>query len=139
MKRGLPKRYEVRFKTYSHDVFKPYYDLFYPEVKGSNKRTKRVPKNVAELLTAEGLAYWYMDDGTTQVSKTGKPSYVLSTQGFCWEDQVILADALKETFGLNYGIHKDKTYFRLGLRASSNKRLLTLIEPYMHAYFGYKL
>lgn len=133
---GLPKRYEVRFKTYAHEEFKYYYDLFYPEV--DDKRKKRVPQNINSLLTAEGLAYWYMDDGTTRTSTTGKKSYVISTQGFCYQDQVILIDALKETFGLDCGIHKDKTYFRLGFRASSNKLFLSLIKPYMHTYFDYK-
>lgn len=37
---------------------KYYYDLFYPEVDG--KRKKRVPQNIKNLLTAEGLAYWFM-------------------------------------------------------------------------------
>lgn len=137
IKPGLPKRYEVRFKTYSHDEFKYYYDLFYPEVDG--KRKKRVPKNIKDLLTAEGLAYWYMDDGTTRASKTRQKSYVLSTQGFCWEDQVLLARALKERFDLDVGIHKDKTYFRLTFKVSSNIRLVHLIKPYIHPYFEYKL
>lgn len=139
IKLGLPKRFEVRFKTYSHHEFKHYYDLFYPAVKDGNKRMKRVPKNITSLLTARSLAYWFMEDGTTQTSKTGKKSYVISTQGFCWEDQVILAHALKEKFGLDVGIHKDKTYFRLAFKASSNTRLLHLITPYTHAYFEYKL
>nr|YP_009424210.1 site-specific DNA endonuclease [Ulva flexuosa]AQS79875.1 site-specific DNA endonuclease [Ulva flexuosa] len=111
IKSDLPKRYEVRFKTYAHEEFKYYYDLFYPEVDGQRK--KRVPQNIKSILTAEGLAYWYMDDGTTRTYITGKKSYVISTQGFCYEDQVILIDALKESFGLDCGVHKDKTYFRV--------------------------
>ena len=65
IKLGLPKRYEVRFKTYSHNEFKYYYDLFYQEVKdNNNQRIKRVPKNIGELLTARSLAYWFMNDGS---------------------------------------------------------------------------
>ncbi len=139
IKPGLPKRHEVRFKTYSHPEFKYYYDLFYPEVDGQRK--KRVPKNIKDLLTAEGLAYWYMDDGTTRASKTKtrQNSYVLSTQGFCWEDQVLLAHALKERFDLDVGIHKDKSFFKLGFKVSSNIRLVDLMKPYIHPYFEYKL
>lgn len=133
----MPNPYETRFKTYSHNEFKYYYDLFYPEVDG--KRKKRVPRNIKNLLTAKSLAYWYMDDGTTQTFNTGRKSYVISTQGFCWEDQVILAHALKEKFNLNVGIQKDKTYFRLAFKVSSNTRLLHLIKSYMHPYFEYKL
>ena len=57
------------FRTFGHPDFKLYYDLFYPDhgacalqYKG---RKKRVPKNINELLTPRGLAYWFMDDGTS--------------------------------------------------------------------------
>ena len=110
-----------------------------PEVKDGNKRIKRVPNNIKDLLTAEGLAYWYMDDGTTRTSQTRQNSYVLSTQGFCWEDQVLLAHALKERFDLDVGIQKDKSYFRLGFKVSSNIHLVDLMKPHIHPYFAYKL
>lgn len=45
IKPGKALRYEARFKTYSHDSFNDYYDLFYPpSIDG--KRVKRVPKNM---------------------------------------------------------------------------------------------
>ena len=30
--------------------------------------TKKIPINIADLMTARGLAYWYMDDGTADRS-----------------------------------------------------------------------
>lgn len=75
IKPDLPKPYEIRFKTYIHNEFKYYYDLFYPKVKDSNKRLKRVPKNIGELLTARYLGYWFMDDGTRGAKLSYIPSY----------------------------------------------------------------
>lgn len=139
IKPGLAKRYEVRFKTYSHDEFKFYYDLFYPKVKDSYKRIKRVPKNIGELLTAESLAYWYMDDGT-RGAKIGKnPSYSISTHSFSYDDQLILVDALEKNFGILTTLHKDKTYFKLSIKKNSHSVFRELIEPFIHPYFEYKL
>lgn len=142
IKEDLPKRYDVRFKTYAHLEFKPYYDLFYPHVIGSTIRKKRVPKNIADLLTPKGLAYWYMDDGTTasKTTKSGiKKSYVISTQGFGYNDQLCLVEALKRCFQLDVGIHKDKTYFRLAIKLKSSQRFYSLIQPYIVPDFYYKL
>lgn len=139
---GLPKRYDVRFKTYGHEEFKSYYDLFYPQVLGSKVRKKCVPENISELLTAKGLAYWYMDDGTSHstTTKSGiKRNYVISTQGFCYNDQVILINSLNQRFNLNVSIHKDKTYFRLAINSSSSKHFYYLIKPYILPDFYYKL
>ena len=73
----------IRFQTYSHPDFKFYYDLFYPahgalQYKG---RKKRVPKNINELLTPRGLAYWFMDDGTSYRSGRHR-AYRFSTHSF---------------------------------------------------------
>ena len=137
IKPGLPKRYEVRFKTYSHDEFKYYYDLFYPEVDG--KRNKRVPKNIKDLLTAEGLAYWYMDDGTRGTPIGKNPVYVISTHSFAYEDQLILVNALETKFGVQSGLYKDKKYLKLSIKKKSRNTFRELIQPFIHPYFAYKL
>ena len=138
IKPGLPKRYEVRFNTYTHIDFKYYYDLFYPKVV-HGKRIKRVPKNISELLTPRGLAYLSMDDGTRGRKPPHPPAYTISTHGFSYDDQLILADALDKTFGIKATIYKDKQYFRLGITSKSRSRFRELIEPYIHPYFEYKL
>lgn len=119
---GKPLRYDVRFTTYRHGCFKQYYDLFYPplgakaKVKDGNKRIKRVPKNIGELLTVRSLAYWFMDDGTrgTKIGKTA--AYSISTHSFSYEDQLILVKALEKKFGIKSILHKDKTYFKLSIK-----------------------
>ena len=46
------------FSTISHSDFTKYYNLFYPQSK------KIIPNDLKEYLSAQGLAYWFMDDGT---------------------------------------------------------------------------
>lgn len=139
IKPGLPKRYEVRFKTYSHNEFKYYYDLFYPLVNNSNKRIKRIPKNMGELLTARSLAYWFMDDGSRGQKSPKSPYYFIPTHSFFYDDQLILVNALEEHFGIRSVLHKDKQYFKLAIKTESHNAFRGLVEPYIHQYFKYKL
>ena len=137
IKPGLRNRYEARFKTYAHEEFKYYYDLFYPEVDG--KRKKRVPQNIKNLLTAEGLAYWFMDDGT-RGAKIGKnPAYSIATHSFSYEDQQILVDMLEKNFGIKSVLYKDKTYLKLSIKKESRNAFYGLINDFIHPYFEYKL
>lgn len=50
--------YSVKFQTLSLPCFNIYRELFYDKDK-----IKRIPKNISDLLTEKGLAYWIMDDG----------------------------------------------------------------------------
>ena len=63
--------------NYSHDLFQ-------------KEKVKTVPKNLGQLLTARGLAYWIMDDG-------GKSVYnqtILHTRAFMLEDVKYLQSVL---------------------------------------------
>lgn len=137
IKPGKPKRYEARFKTYGHPEFQTYYDLFYPPCDG--RRIKRVPQNIAHLLTPRGLAYWYMDDGSTATSAGGFKSCVFHSQGFDRQDNETLAQALRSAFNLHPRVHVDKTYCKLYVRAQGVGRFLDLVKPFMHPDFHYKL
>lgn len=133
------------FRTYSHICLKEYYDLFYP-INNGNRRVKRVPTNIDELLTPRALAYWYMDDGNIVKRSTQKGtfySYKLNTQGFCRDDQFLLIDALKTNFGVTATIEKDtqkgKTYLRLVINGPSATVFLNTVKEFIVPSFLYKL
>lgn len=65
--------------------------------------------------------------------------YVLSTQGFSYEDQLILVAALKKKFGIISRINKDKKYFRLAIQAESKALFVSLIKDNILPSFLYKL
>jgi hypothetical protein len=149
---GSQKRTTPRFKestmvsfwfaTYQHNSFKYYYDLFYPKqscVELNNKRSKRVPKQIDQLLTPKALAYWFMDDGTCKKMPNGILLYGLSTQGFSYKDQKLLVFTLKKKFNLNISIHKSGIYFKLYIRSNSSKKFYDLVKPYIQPCFCYKL
>ena len=98
-----------------------------------------MPDNIWDLLTQRGLAYWYMDDGSTAKSKSGLKSCVFHCQGFGYDLCLKLRDALKSRFDLSASVHKDKIYFKLYIQARSVDRFLKLIQPYVHRDLVYKI
>lgn len=68
-------------------------------------RKKRVPHNIGELLTARGLSYWLMDDGSALLRKARR-YYVFNTHSFHIEDKEILVHALKDNFEIDATIQK---------------------------------
>ena len=66
--------------------------------KETSKFSKKVPRIINRCLTARGLAYWFMDDGSLK-SKQTKAVY-LNTQGFLLKDVENLCLVLKNKFGL---------------------------------------
>lgn len=132
-------RSSVHFRTYAHDCFKYYYNLFYAKTHHCAVVKKRVPKNIAKLLTARALAYWYMDDGGLSKKTSGSIEVCFATHGFCYQDQKLLVKALKNNWNINSSIHKDRTYYKLVLLKQSHDLFMQLIRPYVHSYFDYKL
>lgn len=120
--------------TYTNSSLKYYYDLFYKQ-----HGFKRVPKQIGKLLNARVLAYWFMDDGTCKKLKGGNIAYGLSTQGFPYEDQLLLVKTLKECFGLQVTINKSGKYYKLYISTYSSADFRALVKPYVLPVFQYKL
>jgi hypothetical protein len=125
------------FRTYSHPSLKFYYDLFYLGLCGKTK-LKVVPKNINQHLDSIALAYWFMDDGSHTCKKNQK-SFNFSTHSFSYKDQLILVAALKKNFGIYSSLRKDKTYYRLCIKAESQNLFVDLIKPHIQPSFLYKL
>lgn len=120
--------------TRTNPSFKYYYDLFYSQGK------KQVPKQIVRLLTPKVLAYWFMDDGTCKIVKKKLSfSYGLSTQGFTYQEQYVLANALKEKFGLKVTVNKSGKYYKLYISTESSSDFRKLVQPFILPIFQYKL
>lgn len=122
----------IFFDTLTYEAFNYYYNLFYLN------KTKVVPHNIEELLTAKSLAYWAMDDGFADRS-----GFILYTNSFTLAEVQLLVKALKNKFGLNCTVQtrKDKVikpYF-IYIKADSWVKFKSLIEPHIIPHFNYKL
>lgn len=120
----------IRFVTYSLPCFNSYHELFYVERGG----VKRIPLNIGEHLTAVGLAYWAMDDG----SKTNS-GFVLCTDSYLLNEVELLIKVLKDNFDLNCNIHKVNGNYRIYINSDSMNKFRSLVTPYFHESMLYKV
>lgn len=99
-KNGTIKSYY--FRTVAHTAFLELHNQFIVNTK------KTVCDNTVKLhLSARGLAYWIMDDGSLQTNKKAITSH---TQGFSKTEISILSNELNDKFGLDSRVNKDGIY-----------------------------
>jgi hypothetical protein len=122
----------IYFYTLTYGSFNYFQSLFY------NDNTKFVPSNIQDLLTARGLAYWAMDDGSPERS-----GFILSTNSFKLVEVELLIQALENKFGLVCSVQSRIANGRLVhliyIKSESWKLFKSLIEPYVIKHFAYKL
>ena len=129
-----PRKGQVKslwFKTFSHHSFTKIWDLFY--VHG----VKTIKKGlISDHLTALGLAYWVMADGSLNKDKT----VILHTQSYTQEENFILVNELNSLFGFNAKVvpHKDK-YWVIRFSSKDSQVLCALIKPYIIPSMEYKI
>ena len=125
-RKGNGKREAYRFFTRSLPILTPFYNEFFVNGK------KRIPLHLK--LDALSLAIWFMDDGSKSRS-----SVYLNTQQFTVDEQCRLVFVLKDQFGIESTLNKDKIYFRIRVRSESSKKMVKIIERYILPEFRYKL
>jgi len=125
----------IYFWTLSFACFNPYFHFFY------NGKTKIVPINIEELLTARGLAHWIMGDGFYM---TSRGVIVLCTESFTKEETNLLIAALKNKFDIKATFNKRVLStgldgWRIRISKKSMKKVTTIVDPYIIPEFRYKL
>lgn len=124
-------------RTYRHPYFAEYKAMFY--ARGTDgKQIKRITPDIGGHLTPRALAYWFMDDGTLAKTNTSH-TYVLNTQSFSFEEQIVLQEALDKYFNLKLSVHKDGSKFKLYVKIQSRDNFYDLISPFVLESFQYKL
>ncbi len=123
--------HKLWFNTVSHSAFRFYAQQFY------RNGVKVVPKLIHRFLTARGLAYWFMDDGSIK-SKESK-AVLFNTQGFGNHDIARLIGVLQGKFGLEAKRRSQPEGQQIYLSGRSYERFCTLVEPYVIPQMRYKL
>ena len=119
----------ISFTTMQLPCFNVFREQFYL----SNIKT--VPNNIYELLTAKGLAFWIMDDG----SKHGTGLHI-SVYAFSNNDVDKLMFTLQDKFNLKCSIHYNRDNKpRIYIFKQSMVDLITLVKPYFINEMLYKL
>jgi len=119
------------FQSVSHPAFRFYAQQFYCHGK------KSVPKLIHRWLTPRGLAYWFMDDGSSKWRES--KVLLFNTQGFEKHDVEQLMHVLESKFGLEDYLRKQPEGWQIAIAGSARNRLEELISPYLLPDMQYKL
>ena len=126
------------FSTLAHHSFKFYGRRFY------KRSVKRVPKDLSRFLTARGLAYWYMDDGSLKSAQS--KGVILNTHNFTLKEVEDLCRVLSQKFALKATPRKQrhqhkgqsKIYYQIYISGYSYELLRELIYPFLIPCMHYK-
>jgi hypothetical protein len=119
----------IYFNTMTLPIFNEFHELFYPD------GIKIVPKNIENLLTVPGLAYWAMDDGMKFEN-----GFVFCTDSCTLEEVRLLVKVLQNKFGLKCGSKiRKKDVYRIYIWKESMNKFIDLIQPHFHESMLYKL
>ena len=147
--------YSAKFATYSFSSFNHIHESFYGQRDDNLKFSKKVPDEIAQLLTPRALAHWIMDDGSLYKNLRGakrgpdKSSIYygglrMSTESFNFEEISKLQEALFYNFSLKSTVHKHKMESGdhkpvLYLGKAEVKRVYNLVSPYFEKNMLYKI
>jgi hypothetical protein len=121
----------LAFQTVSHAAFRFYAQQFYAGGR------KRVPELIDHWLTARGLSYWFMDDGSLESSQS--KDVILNTH--CFERQGVdrLAQCLGDRFGLEVTPRRQPDGVQLYVSGRSYEIFSSIIDPYLIPEMRYKM
>lgn len=131
-------RYDKRTKKYYHKYIAKFLtNPIYTELKAKlyPNGIKTVTKYWLDKVTARGLAYWFMDDGTS--------SGVIATNSFSKEECLLIVDWFKEKWDIECTLQKSinnvHEQYVIYIRSKSRPKFYNLVKPYFIPSMLYKL
>jgi len=121
------------FQTISCSQLRFFAHQFYDQ----NSKKKKIPKIIGKLLNPLALAVWFMDDG--QIKSRKHRALLINSQCFSRKDLGLLQKALKDKFGTETTLKKEKTGYRIYLLSKTISIFLAIINPYILPSMRYKL
>ena len=141
--KNVDKEYKACRFTRSHPYFLYLRHLLYPN------NVKVMTREILEKLTPQGIAIWYMDDGSfyKKDNEDGTKSICfdlrISTDSFSYEENVLICDFFKEKYNISfypYRYHKERIHGWI-IRANKQAaiKFINLIKPYIIPSMEYKI
>jgi LAGLIDADG DNA endonuclease family/Proton-conducting membrane transporter/NADH-Ubiquinone oxidoreductase (complex I), chain 5 N-terminus len=131
---------QYHFSTKTHPLFTALHSVWYKWDNDKNKFIKFIPLNISEMFSEISLAYWIMDDGYFD-SYGRTQTILLCTESFTKEECLIL-QSLLEILDIRSTLKvrdKIKDRYRIRISKTSMDRVISLVKPYIHTDFLYKL
>jgi hypothetical protein len=117
------------FVTLTHPEFSAFRKIFYKRMK------KVISQELKKLLSGPlSLAVWFMDDGSADYA-----GVVFNTQCFCLKEVKFLSRLLKENFGLDSTIRRNKNGWIIYIPKNNLNKFTNIVKKHMLSDFLYKL
>lgn len=117
------------FVTLTHPEFSKYRELFYKDKK------KVISQKLKQLLKDPlSLAMWFMDDGCAEYAGVS-----FNTQCFSLKEVRFLSQILKENFGLDSTIRRNKNGWIIYIPKNNLNKFTNIVKKYLLPDFLYKL
>lgn len=133
-----PVRLSHTFTTFFDSRFNGFAEIFI------NQNGKKSLCNTSFFkdfpISAITLAYWFMDDGGN-FAYNPRRGFEFNTQGFLFEEVLILSENLNKTFKINSKVVKKKKKQQPSIVIATNegKKMRNIIFPYVLETMRYKL
>lgn len=104
--------------------------------------TKTITRKFLNLLTPQGIAIWFMDDGSKSFHKRDGKIHALTVTlntDISQQENEIIVSYFQQVWGFKWGLSKGKGFYRLRMGTREGKRFLTFISPYIHESMLYKV
>jgi len=105
------------------------YNILYKDGK------KYISKNVLNLLTPEGIAIWYMDDGSLYAQKRNGKIHayqmVISTYCDTKEEVEEIISYFDTKYNIKFHIKKNKKKYSLTCNTKEIRKFIKIVEPYV--------
>jgi len=104
--------------------------------------TKTITRKFLNLLTCQGIAVWFMDDGSKSFHKRDGKVHALTISLNTYiskQENEVVVSYFSEVWGFKWGLSKGKGSYRLSMGTKEGKRFLDFIRPYIHESMLYKV
>ena len=111
---------------------------FYANIFYKNNKKILNTSLLQEQFNEISLAYWFMDDGSLKRWGTSQ-AYILCTDSFSKDQVILLGDMLFKKYNIHVSYHKQRDNYRIYIPRKHSKEFRSIILPYIHPNFNYKL
>lgn len=142
VRNGPGGKYEAYQFTVSHNYFGQVRKWLYPDGK------KRFTRRVLDMLTPEGVAIWYMDDGSARRNVDSKgftTSVATNIATMCSKAEAItICDWFEYRFGIRFKVRCDKKcadgfQFYVQANTADSRKFVEIIAPHVPESMMYKI
>ena len=102
---------------------------------------KEYTRQVLDLLDAQGLAIWFMDDGCIDRPVDKNPMGILNTCGHKpnGEEEVVIQKYFEEVWNIKVSLNKNHGRYRIRMSNPEFKKFIEIIKPYIIPSLLYKI